>query len=387
MRLAIVASHPIQYQAPLFRELTARLELDVLYAHRASAADQSSAGFGVAFEWDSDLLSGYSHFFLNNVSAAPSPSRFAGCDTPDLGKRLASGGYDAVLVMGWQLKSFWQAVIACRRLRIPVMVRGDSQLTTPRLSALIVAKRLVYPLGLRAFAAALYVGQRSRDYFRAYGYPTERLFFSPHSVDDGWFTSRATLLARRALRQRLSVPDDETLLLFAGKLVDFKRPLDLVSGAACLRARGRRVSVLVAGSGPLERMMRREAASADVPLHMMGFLNQSEMPAAYAASDMLVLPSTGRETWGLVANEALACSRPIAVSDAVGCAPDLAANRTVGRSFRLGNVADLAEAVQDILSRPPEAEAFASTMRRYSHRSAADGIAAALDACVHHRAC
>ena len=31
-----------------------------------------------------------------------------------------------------------------------------------------------------------------------------------------------------------------------------------------------------------------------------GFLNQTEMPAAYAAADMLVLPSTGRETWNLV---------------------------------------------------------------------------------------
>jgi glycosyltransferase involved in cell wall biosynthesis len=387
MRLAVVASHPIQYQAPLFRELAGRLGLDVLYAHRASATDQASAGFGVAFEWDSDLFSGYRHTFLNNVSAAPSLTRFGGCDTPEVSKRLASGGYDAVLVLGWHLKSFWQTVFASRRLGIPVMVRGDSQLATPRRRALIVAKRFVYPLGLRAFAAALYVGQRSYDYFRAYGYPVERLFFSPHAVDSSWFASRATPQARWELRTRLSVPDSEALLLFAGRLVDFKRPLDLIAAAARLRAAGRRVSVLVAGSGPLERTMLVEAADLGVPLYMLGFLNQSEMPAAYAASDMLVLPSTGRETWGLVANEALACGRPIAVSDAVGCAPDLAVSRDVGRSFRLGDVADLVDAVQEILSRPPEAQAIASKMRCYSFRSAADGIITALDVCAGHSRC
>ena len=76
------------------------------------------------------------------------------------------------------------------------------------------------------------------------------------------------------------------------------------------------------------------------------------MPACYAACDVLVLPSTGRETWGLVANEALACGRPIIVSDAVGCAPDLAADGVVGRTFPLGNYKAF-EAIAAVLDDPP----------------------------------
>src|SRR4051812_26091638 len=62
MRLAIVASHPIQYHAPLFRELAKQVDLTLIFAHRATPADQAKAGFGVDFDWDIDLLSGYEHF-------------------------------------------------------------------------------------------------------------------------------------------------------------------------------------------------------------------------------------------------------------------------------------------------------------------------------------
>ena len=46
MRLAILTSHPIQYYAPLFRELARKVDLCVYFAHRATAEDQASAGFG-----------------------------------------------------------------------------------------------------------------------------------------------------------------------------------------------------------------------------------------------------------------------------------------------------------------------------------------------------
>ena len=71
MRLAIVTSHPIQYHAPLFRELARRIDLTVFFAHRATPIDQANAGFGVEFDWDIDLLSGYEHRFLSNVATSP----------------------------------------------------------------------------------------------------------------------------------------------------------------------------------------------------------------------------------------------------------------------------------------------------------------------------
>src|ERR1044072_9096864 len=100
MRLAAIASHPIQSHARLFRALARRLELMVFFAHRATPADQAKAGFGVDFEWDIDLHSGYDHVFLRNVANKPGLDRFSGCDTPEVGALLAEGRFDGVLVQG-----------------------------------------------------------------------------------------------------------------------------------------------------------------------------------------------------------------------------------------------------------------------------------------------
>jgi glycosyltransferase involved in cell wall biosynthesis len=366
MRLAIVASHPVQYCAPLFRALAGHLDLTVFYAHRASPSDQARAGFGIGFDWDLDLLSGYAHEFLENVAPRPGLDRFLGVDTPQIAMRLRAGSFDAVLLMGWHLKCFHQALWAAKRLHLPVLVRGDSHLDTPRAAWKRWAKAIAYPIFLRRFDAALVVGTRNRAYWRHYGYPKARMFDAPHCVDNDWFAARATPAARSELRARLDVAPSAKLALFAGKLVSFKRPLDLVEATAQVRAAGEGVEIVVAGAGPLEPDLRARAASLKIPLHVLGFCNQTEMPAAYAAADLLVLPSDGRETWGLVVNEALACGCPILISDAVGCAPDRAAQLGDGAVFPMGDVRALAARLRDQLAKPPDACRIRAVSMRFS---------------------
>jgi glycosyltransferase involved in cell wall biosynthesis len=376
MRLAVVASHPIQYHAPLFRTLARKIDLEVFFAHRATHEDQAQAGFGVGFDWDVDLLAGYDHAFLHNAAAKPGLHNFAGCNTPEIGQRLGEGNFDAVLVMGWHLRSFWQAIFAAKRLHLPSMARGDSNLQTPRGIVKRTAKSLSYPGFLRLFDAALYVGERSRAFWRHYRYPQSRLFFSPNCVDAEWFAERATPEARTALRTKLSLAPYSKAVLFAGKLVPLKRPLDVIAAAAQLKAQGTDIHILVAGSGPMQAEISAAARMSNVSCHMLGFRNQSEMPAVYAAADYLVLPSDS-ETWGLVANEALACGKPIIVSDTAGCSSDLAADRSTGRVFASGDVRALAAALSDLMDHPPSGAAIAAKSAAYSLGVAADGIISA----------
>ncbi len=387
MRLAVIASHPVQYYAPLFRALARRIDLKVFFAHYATPADQAKAGFGVGFDWDIDLLADYEHWFLRNVAREPGLDHFGGCDTPEFASLLAQGRFDAVLLMGWHLKSSVQALLAAKRLGIPVMARGDSHLQTPRRLLKKLVKVFAYPPFLRLFDAALYVGEQSRAYWQHYRYPSERLFFSPHCVEAEWFATRATSDARADLRARLGLNPKSTAVLFAGKLLPFKRPLDLIAAASRLKSRRSPVDVVVVGSGPMQSEIIGAAANADVSCHMLGFRNQSEMPGVYSAADILVLPSDGRETWGLVANEALACARPIVVSDAVGCALDLASDGSAGRVFALGDIEALAAAISDILDHPPQADAIAAKSAAYSIDAAVEGVlhAAAFAISYRHR--
>ena len=377
MRLAVVASHPIQYYAPIYRELARRLDLKVFFAHRATQNDQAKAGFGVRFDWDIDLLSGYNHVFMHNVAKRPGLAGFSGCDTPEIGMRLAEERFDAVLVQGWYRKSFLQTIFAAKRLGLPVLARGDSHIMTPRSNLKRGVKAFIYPAFLRLFDAALYVGKRSKDYWIHYNYPAARLFFSPHCVDTEWFSSRATVNSRERVRNRLRIPLNTIVVLFAGKLLPFKRPLDIVAAATVMKSLGHEISVLVAGAGPAEAEMKIAAQKAGISTHFLGFCNQTEMPELYAASDILVLPSE-HETWGIVANEALACGRPIVLADTVGAAPDLAMDNVAGRVFPLGDISALANALREITTHPPSLEMIAAKSAAYSVAAAADGIEAAI---------
>lgn len=371
MRLGILATHPIQNHAPILRELARLCDLKVYFAHRQTPEGQAQAGFGVAFDWDVDLLSGYDSTFLNNRSRNPATNRFFGCDTPDIDDAVERGGFDAFLVTGWGVKSYWQAVRSCRRRGVAVLIRGDSQLAERRKLPLRLAKELVYPRLLSLFDGFCYVGRRNHDYLRHYGLPEDRLFFSPHCVDNETFAAKAET-ARHASRDHRAGKS----VLFAGKLVERKRPLDLVRALALAAGRGCRAEAVFVGAGELEDSLRREAASSGVPATFHGFQNQSRMPSIYAAADLLVLPSDHQETWGLVVNEAMACGVPAVVSDAVGCGPDLIEPGRTGAVFPLGDVGGLAKAIGSTLALPADAvrRHLSERMAMYSPAAAARGI-------------
>lgn len=69
--LKILVSHPIQYQVPLYRALTVDgIEVEVGFFHPGASQNVASdPDFGLQFQWDVDVLSGYSHRFLGSVRA------------------------------------------------------------------------------------------------------------------------------------------------------------------------------------------------------------------------------------------------------------------------------------------------------------------------------
>jgi glycosyltransferase involved in cell wall biosynthesis len=372
MRIAIVASHPIQYQAPIFREIAKIFDLQVFFLHDQSAEQQASAGYGISFSWDVDLLAGYSSRFLKNVAQSPSVRRFMGTNAPELENVVRNGKFDAVIVHGWNLRGYWQAVVACRHYGVPVLVRGDSHLMAPRSLWLKVLKRLVYTMMLRAFDGFLYVGARNREYLESFSVPTKRLFFSPHCVDTKHFASDPCLEKHRGF-----VPGANPIIpkvLFVGRLVRFKRPGDLIEAVAHLRSRSVFVDCIFAGDGPLRAELESLARALGVPAAFLGFVNQSRLPAVYASAHVLVLPSSSAETWGLVVNEALAAGLPCAVSDECGCAVDLIDSGRTGECYPCGNTVALAVAIEKCLNISVGSPHVAEKSAAYSVESAVRGI-------------
>ncbi len=434
IKLAIVCTHPIQYFSPWFRYLQTTAEkrkkgekgdrrweigdkgpsfaptlassggasegfdFEVFYAHRQTAKGQAEAGFGVEFEWDVPLLEGYPYRFLKNVSQWPGLEWFGGCDCPEIGEILVREGFTHVLLIGWHKKVFWQAFWAAKTAGIKVLSRGDSQLEITTSPLKRAVKYLLYRYLLPRFDAHLYVGQRNFAYLRHYGVPKERLFFSPHFVDNQWWSSRARDSGVKGLRgsggsKAESDPpshkaseglrwkaEKSVEFLFAGKFIPKKRVMDLLEAAAGVPE----ARVVLVGDGPLRPQLEDRAGRPDLKgrVVFVGFKNQQELPAYLAGADCLVLPSDGTETWGLIVNEAMACGTPAIVSRACGCEPDLIDEGETGYSFKLGDVQGLADCLRRFVARKDQdwSGKVRAKISQFTIEKATEGLARAMAA-------
>jgi len=358
VNVAVITSHPIQYQIPLFRKLSSKVNLTVYFAHRTTAKDQSDAGFGVEFEWDVDLLQGYRYEYLPNHSKQPNVNSYSGCDTPEIIQILNSGDYKAIIVYGWYLKVYIQAIRAANRLNIPVLVRGDSQL--PGRSKLYkrFIKRMLLPVLFKKIDGFLSVGKRFDDYLEYYGVDRTKIFWMPHSVDNQYFSDLCKHQNITRSRQRFTQGEQDLLVLFVGKFIEKKHPLDIIRALGSLNSSKYKVKAIFVGDGNLKSEMLALAEKLHVNIFIEGFKNQSQLPEYYSLADMLVLPSDEGETWGLVVNEAMACGLPAIVSNLVGCSEDLILDGETGYTYLCGHVDELANAIKKT------ATSFAGSSRR-----------------------
>jgi glycosyltransferase involved in cell wall biosynthesis len=349
IKVGIVTSHPIQYQVPLFRAIANQpgIDLTVFFgSNHGIASGKIDQGFGKAFAWDISLLDGYKHIFLNNSKPGMEVSDWR-LDGPDMKTYFSSERYDAVLVFGWSKLLFWQAMWWARKYSIPLILRGESNLKHAQSWYVKAAKKVLFPLLFKQFRAFLSIGTLNAELYRHFGVPDESIFLAPYCVDNDFFSERAAAqtVNARQLRRDLGIRDDDTVFLFTAKFIDRKRPLDLIAAATKNRVDSRSHVILV-GDGALMDACRNEiAANKLTNVHLVGFKNQTELPAFYAAADVLVLPSE-YETWGLVVNEAMACGLPCIVSDTCGAAADLILEGKTGFTYPMGDVARLAELIK-----------------------------------------
>ena len=387
VRLLIASSHPIQYHSPLFRQLSddPAIDPDVLYLTLPTAETQG-LGFGNAFTWDVPLLEGYRWHQATSGRGLGITSGYRGVWLRHPGRELGWGPDRqrpaAMLLTGWHFLGLVQLFLSAKLRRIPVLLRMDSNDFRPRSWILDSIYRVLFS----GVDVVLTVGTANARWCRLNGISVNRIVSSPHFVDNSYFSERSASLRssqRQQLRRRWQIPDDAFCFLFAGKLQPKKRPQDLLEALALLQPNAasdpRPLHLLMVGTGELEAHCRSQVDALQLPVTFGGFLNQSEIPAAYAVSDCLVLPSDHGESWGLVVNEAMACGLPAIVSDLVGCAEDLVLPGVTGAVVPCANPAALAQSMKAMAANPEQAALMGEQARElilthYTIDAAAEGI-------------
>ena len=436
-------------------------EFEVWFLTDQGVRRTEDPGFGNEFAWDVDLLSGYPHRFLE-LRGEWDMRKFDGIPLArPIGESLHEAGATALWVEGWRFKPFWDAVSAAKKMGIPVFLRGE---TSDKIAEKGGVFGIVRRFALhRLFAKLDYflaIGQASRRFYLRHGVPEEKLVDAPYGVDNDFFRAEAGKFRgtrqetrgegeqsahfergnfdiltdqQRAIREEWGIPLDAKVVMFCGKFVRKKRPLDVVLAARAHFDRGNFDNLkddkpssapwhlLFVGSGDLGEELRAacdvrfdaeckgreaggegqgtgdrsqgtggsEAGSAVKgasgsklhaprslpPATFAGFLNQSEISKAYAVADVVVLPSEAWETWGLVVNEATAAGVPTVVSDACGCSEDFAAKNPYTRVFPMGDVAAMAAAIEEVLALEAKPEEVTKFAEAFSPRITAEAVA------------
>lgn len=336
-KLAIIVTHPIQYYAPVFKLLAQRLQVMIFYTWGKASQDKFDPGFGKKINWDIDLLDGYDYTWVKNTATDPGSHHFSGIKNPELIDQIEAWAPDSLLVYGWSYHSHLK-VLKFFKNKIPILFRGDSTLLDKKPGFINILRTAYLKWVYSHINVAFYVGTNNQAYFRKYGLREEQLIFAPHATDNNRFGADRNTEAQ-TLRHDLSIPLNSTMLLFAGKFEDVKSPENLLK--AFLSTNDPEAHLVYVGNGPLESNLK-DIANGHLNVHFIDFQNQSYMPVIYQACDIYCMPSKS-ETWGLAANEAMACGKALLLSDRVGCAVDLVKQGINGFIYNFDSSTDLSE--------------------------------------------
>jgi len=405
--LIILTTHPIQYQVPLWQALAddGRVPFEVWYLTDHAVKPTLDREFGKAFAWDlgRGTLEGYSHRFLKvNKDWTLHPTVFRGVRLEEDLRPLFKQAEATVLwVQGWQKLAYWQAVSQAKQAGMQVWLRGESNDLAPTPWWKWQVKRVWLGLLFRKVDRFLCIGSANRRLYLKLGVPEAKAGSAPYFVDNERFARQAEALRpmRQAIRVGWGIPENAFCVLFCGKFIPKKRPMDLVKAVSQLnRSRGRKdgrpVHILFVGSGELGVQLRQsvhvvydaDAEFAPTPTDVRqpssasfaGFLNQTEISRAYVAADCLVLPSDHGETWGLVVNEAMASGLPCIASDACGSAEDLVKPVDPKFVYPLADTNLLADAIEGLTRNRVESDKIKQIIKMYDVRNCKNVIYAFL---------
>ncbi|OGI19114.1 MAG: hypothetical protein A3B68_07950 [Candidatus Melainabacteria bacterium RIFCSPHIGHO2_02_FULL_34_12] len=385
-KLFILASHPIQYQAPLFKEISKHpyIDLTVLFCSDFGLKSYFDKGFGKALKWDIPLLEGYKYKFLPNINCCPDISAFFGLLNPGVISYITKEKCDAIWIHGWNSFTNWLALFIAFLRGVPVILRGESNLLHETSFWKEAAKNFIYKTIFKKISCFLAIGKYNIDFYKHYDVPEEKIFLTPYTVNNNYFISKFTELApkKNELRNKYHIPTNIPVILFCGKLISVKRPMDLL--LAYEKASNLYESALIfAGDGILKNKIEDYVSKNKIKnVYFLGFKNQSELPEIYAMSDLLVLPSV-HEPWGLVVNEAMCFGLPIIVSDKVGAGGDLVREGINSFIYPVGGINALSEKISILLSdaklREQMGEESLKIINRWSYEEDISGILEALN--------
>jgi glycosyltransferase involved in cell wall biosynthesis len=250
----------------------------------------------------------------------------------------------------------WSAIAAIDRMPVFLVTSFPERLA----AAAWPGSRLVTALtrGDRIIASSAHVSRRVVERYRI---APDRVTVIPHAVDTVRFSPAAVDAERvAALRRAWGISPQMRLVLVPGQVMPANGQLSMIDAARLLAGYEHDIAFVFAGEtgghARYVRALNRRARmhGIDKLCRMVGHC--ADMPAAFAAADVVVVPALEPRSAGRAAAEAQAMGRPVVATfvgvlpENVLCPPRMCDELRTGWLARPGNAEELARAVAAALA-------------------------------------
>ena len=352
LRLAVFAPHPVQYHVGIYRELAKLpdVESTVFYEDRIGLEPVYVDEFKTTIQWDVDLLRGYKHTFLRNLSHNPqSRFRSLGRINPGVIPVIVTGGYDAVLFNGYNRVTDWLVFLTGNLTRTPLLFRGEATLEAGQGGEAMRNRLKQRHLArfLKHCDVVLYSCQGNKEYFTHYGVPEKKMLLIPCAVDNDFFRQEQQSYAhkRATIRKELGIAPSDFVIVFAARMLSLKRDDDLIEAVSSIE--NRNIVLLFVGDGPTRERAEALCRERGVRAIFTGFVNQGQISRYYAIGDLFAMLSE-RDRSPKAMNEAMNFSLPLICTKVTGTAYDLVEDGKNGYLVDTGDVVTIAEKIDHL---------------------------------------
>ncbi|HLY70821.1 MAG TPA: glycosyltransferase, partial [Puia sp.] len=341
--------------SPLLKELAKKTDLMVYYFSDASITGTIDKGFSQEVKWDTPLVEGYEYFFLKNYSRGKSlDNNLFDVFNPGVIKILWKEKATFIIVNGWSYSSNVMTILFAKLFGKKVWLRAENPLNQELQKSKktifvkkIFLKHFLFRFFIHKF---LYIGKENKLFFQYYGVSSARLIYTPYAVDNNFFEMQHDNLKNShiQLKTDLGLSMERKIILFSGKFIEKKRPLDLLQAFSLLERD--KYSLVMVGDGELRKKMEDYIEQMSLSeVYLTGFINQSAISQYYEIADVFVMCSGLGETWGLSVNEIMNFEKPVLISRICGCSGDLVDEGNNGYTFDEGNIKQLSQLLADVL--------------------------------------
>jgi len=160
-----------------------------------------------------------------------------------------------------------------------------------------------------------------------------------------------TGISQREARERLGWPTDRPLVLSVRRLVRRVGLDRLIDAIDIVREDVPEVLLYIAGKGPLRDALEQQIQERNLSDHarLLGFVSEADLPAAYRAADLSVVPTRFHEGFGLIVVESLAAGTPVLVTP-VGGLPEIVSGLSENLLLPNGNPETIADRLRAALT-------------------------------------